>query len=88
MAAERNVIAIVDDDPAMRLALEDLLSLSGYRTELYASAEEFITTAKTTEASSPTFQGRLHFSHRIHDRVSGREVSAAGYGSWLYRILA
>ena len=35
----------------MRDALQYLLSVSGYRAELYASAEEFISAATTTAAS-------------------------------------
>jgi FixJ family two-component response regulator len=48
---ERRVIAVVDDDPLMREALDGLLSSLGYRAELYASAAEFIAAALTTEAS-------------------------------------
>jgi CheY-like chemotaxis protein len=51
MAAQKNVIAIVDDDSDIREALEHLLSLRGYRIETYASAEEFIDAATATEAS-------------------------------------
>jgi FixJ family two-component response regulator len=47
----REVIAVVDDDLLMREALNRLLSSLGYRTELYASAAEFIAAAQTTEAS-------------------------------------
>ena len=48
---ERRVIAVVDDDPLMREALDGLLSSLGYRAELYPSAAEFIAAALTTEAS-------------------------------------
>jgi FixJ family two-component response regulator len=52
LASERRkVIAVVDDDPLVREALDGLLSSLGYRAELYASAAEFIATALTTEAS-------------------------------------
>ena len=47
----REVIAVVDDDPLVREAMDGLLSSLGYRVELYASAAEFITAALTTEAS-------------------------------------
>lgn len=36
------VIAVVDDDQAIREALEDLLSSLGYRTLPFASAEDFL----------------------------------------------
>ena len=42
---------VVDDDPLMRQALVGLLSALGYRTELYASAAEFLAAAATTEAA-------------------------------------
>jgi len=51
MAPSRNVVAIIDDDPGMRQALESMLRAFDYRTELYASAEEFIRAAITTEAA-------------------------------------
>jgi FixJ family two-component response regulator len=52
MASERReVMAVVDDDPVMRQALDGLLSSLGYRTELYETASEFIAAALTTEAS-------------------------------------
>ena len=50
MAAKRNVVAIVDDDPVLRQALQGLLDAFGYRTETYASAEEFIALAPETKA--------------------------------------
>jgi FixJ family two-component response regulator len=51
MTERRNVVAIVDDDPGMRDALELLLSSLGYRTELFTSAEEFTSASMT---SNPT----------------------------------
>ena len=51
MAPSRNVVAIIDDDPGMRQALENMLCAFGYRTEIYASAEEFVRAAITTEAA-------------------------------------
>lgn len=40
--SQDRVIAIVDDDTAIREALQDLLRSFGYRTEAYTSAEEFL----------------------------------------------
>jgi len=51
MEKRRNVIAIIDDDSGMRDSLEDLLSVFGYRAEVYSSAEGFVEAAITTEAS-------------------------------------
>jgi Response regulator len=38
----KGVVAVVEDDPGMRKSLERLLHASGYGTETFASAEEFI----------------------------------------------
>ena len=51
MTAEDDVIAVVDDSDIMRDALDGLLAAVGYRTELYASAEEFMRAATTTRAA-------------------------------------
>jgi len=50
MAARENIIAVVDDSDVVRDALDQLLASYGYRTELYASAEEFIRAAMATHA--------------------------------------
>jgi FixJ family two-component response regulator len=51
MAAQRSVIAVVDDDSELRSALGDLLSMFGYGIELFASGVEFLAAARTTEAA-------------------------------------
>jgi FixJ family two-component response regulator len=45
------LIAVVDDDPALREALQRLLDVSGYAVELYASGEEFLGAAAASEAA-------------------------------------
>lgn len=43
MASEhRRIIAVIDDDEAVRSSLELLLSVSGHRTAGYASAADFL----------------------------------------------
>src|SRR5262245_66658490 len=39
------MISIVDDDESIRLALESLLKSVGYRTEVFASADDFLRSA-------------------------------------------
>ena len=51
MTAQDNVIAVVDDSEIIREALDHLLVSAGYRTELYASAEEFLRAAPATRAA-------------------------------------
>jgi FixJ family two-component response regulator len=45
------VIAVVDDSEVVREALDQLLVAAGYRTELYASADEFLQAAPVTRAA-------------------------------------
>lgn len=40
--SDKAIIAIVDDDYAMREALADLLRSCGYRTEQFVSAEDYL----------------------------------------------
>jgi len=51
MAAKDDVIAVVDDSEIVREALDHVLVSAGYRTELYASAEEFMRAAPATRAA-------------------------------------
>lgn len=50
MAADGPTIAVVDDDPSVRKALARLLSVFGYRVELFASAEAFLDAAAASKA--------------------------------------
>jgi FixJ family two-component response regulator len=50
MASDGQTVAVVDDDPSVRKALARLLSVFGYRVELFASAEEFLDAAATSKA--------------------------------------
>jgi len=50
MATRRNLVAIVDDDLDLREALGQMLEMSGYDVELYASGEAFLSAAATSEA--------------------------------------
>jgi FixJ family two-component response regulator len=45
------VVAIIDDDESVREAVAHLISSQGYRTEVYASAEDFIGHVMKSEAS-------------------------------------
>jgi FixJ family two-component response regulator len=78
---------IVDDDPGMRQSLEITLCAFGYSTETYASAEEFIRAATTTEAACLVVDIQLGDISGIE---LGRHLSADGFefpiifitGSW------
>jgi len=50
MARQKNVVAVIDDDEMIRDSLEGLLSVAGYRAELFASAEHFIRDVLKSEA--------------------------------------
>ena len=51
MAIRREPIAVVDDDPRVLKSLANLLSAHGYRTELFASAEDFLIRAPGSKAA-------------------------------------
>jgi FixJ family two-component response regulator len=77
MATRRNVVvAIVDDDLGIRYALESLLSSLGYRTELYATAEEFVAAAIATDASCLVVDIQLGDVSGIE---LGRHLAATGF---------
>jgi FixJ family two-component response regulator len=42
MVEERAIVFVVDDDPSMRLALEDLVSTVGLEVRAFASPQEFL----------------------------------------------
>ena len=76
MEKQRIAIAIVDDDPGMRDSLQDLISIFGYRTEVYSSAEEFVRAAITTEASCIVIDIQLGDTSGIE---LARHLSATGF---------
>ena len=51
MHKRQRVVGIIDDDPSMLEAMDELLSSRGYETEQYASAEEFVAVAVKSEAA-------------------------------------
>jgi FixJ family two-component response regulator len=87
MAIWQNVIAIVDDDPQLLKALGLLLSVFGYRTELFASAGEFLSAAATSEATCLIVNIQLR---DISGVELGRQLAVTGFkfpiifltGSW------
>jgi len=50
MPSKRNVVAVIDDNLGILGAMSRLLAELGYRTELYASAQEFLDAALLSEA--------------------------------------
>jgi FixJ family two-component response regulator len=50
MPTKRSVVAVIDDNLDILGAMGRLLSTLGYNTELYASTEEFVDAAITSEA--------------------------------------
>jgi FixJ family two-component response regulator len=51
MSIRRQVVAVIDDDPAMRKAIERLLGAKGFDVEAFASAEAFLAGAAASEAT-------------------------------------
>jgi FixJ family two-component response regulator len=59
MSAREHIIAVVDDDANVRKALARLLSVFGYRVELFASAADFLAAAPASEATCLLIDIRL-----------------------------
>ena len=51
MPATNRTIAVVEDDKSMLKGIANLLSVWGFTTELYSSAEEYLTEASHGEAA-------------------------------------
>ena len=76
MSTKQTIIAIVEDDPAVREALNTLLSSFGYIAELYASAEEFLNAAATSAAKCLVVDIQLG---DITGVEMGRQLFASGF---------
>ena len=46
-----SVIAVIDDDASVRIATDNLLSSHGYLVDTFASAEEFLQSARANDSS-------------------------------------
>ena len=70
------VVAIIDDEPTVRGALAALVASKGYRTEVYASAEDFITHVTQSEATCLVVDVHLGDLTGIE---LGRHLASLGY---------
>jgi FixJ family two-component response regulator len=55
----RRTVFIVDDDPGVRAAIQDLVESVGLRAESFATGEEFLSTRRTADASCLVLDVRL-----------------------------
>ncbi len=51
MQKRRLIVAVVDDDPSMLKAAEELLNARGFMTALFSSAEEFLASGAANKAN-------------------------------------
>jgi len=70
------IIAIIDDDPDILEALDLMLSSHGYRSESFASAEDFLDTAATSEATCLVVDIQLGGMSGVE---LGHQLSASGF---------
>ena len=49
MLKRRKIVAVIDDDPSMLRAAENLLDAHGFATKVFASAEEFLARGVATQ---------------------------------------
>ncbi len=76
MPNQRNVVAVIDDNLGILGAMSRLLSELGYRTELYASAKEFLDAALLSEAHCLIIDIQLGESCGIE---LARQLAGAGF---------
>ena len=65
--SENPLIAVVDDDASMREALQRLLRLEGFRTAMFASAEDFLQAGQLQDTACLIVDVRM-------PRMSGLEL--------------
>jgi len=49
MVKQQKIVAVVDDDPSMLSAMENLLDAHGFASKVFASAEEFLSHGAATQ---------------------------------------
>jgi FixJ family two-component response regulator len=59
MVEERAIVFVIDDDPSMRLALEDLVSTVGLEVRTFASPQEFLQSKRPNTAGCLVLDVRL-----------------------------
>ena len=59
MVEERAVVYVIDDDPSMRLALEDLVSTVGLEVRVFAAPQEFLQSKPPSAPSCLVLDVRL-----------------------------
>jgi FixJ family two-component response regulator len=59
MVLERAIVFVIDDDPSMRLALEDLVSTVGLEVRTFASPQEFLQSKRPNTAGCLVLDVRL-----------------------------
>ena len=73
---QKEVVAVVDDDPAMRRALKNFLSSFEYAVHVFDSAEAFLRTAAGSKADCLVIDVQLPGISGIQ---LARELSKAGF---------
>lgn len=80
------VVFVVDDDVSVRESLDGLIQSAGWRTETFASAEEFLARGRVSAPSClvldvtlPELSG-LELQERLSDRVDMPIIFITGYG--------
>jgi FixJ family two-component response regulator len=76
LSAQPYLIAVVDDEPGVLIAIYLMLSSCGYRTALFTTAEEFLSAAATSEAACVVIDIQLGNSSGVE---LARRLSAMGF---------
>ncbi|HVG31852.1 MAG TPA: response regulator, partial [Pyrinomonadaceae bacterium] len=83
---DKPTVFVVDDDVSVREALELLISFEGWRTEVFASAQEFLARPRVLtpcclvlDVSLPDLNG-LELQKLVSDRFEMPIIFITGYG--------
>jgi len=86
MADVKPIVFVVDDDVSVRESLELLIKTVGWRTETFASAQEFLTRPRATvpcclvlDVTLPGLNG-LDLQQRLTERIEMPIIFITGYG--------
>jgi FixJ family two-component response regulator len=87
MVEERAVVFVIDDDPSMRLALEDLVSTVGLDVRVFAAPQEFLQSKRPDAPSClvldvrlPGMSGLTFHKELANERVALPVIFITGHG--------
>src|ERR1700674_5624505 len=78
MVEEGAIVFVIDDDPSMRLALEDLVSTVGLEVRAFATPQEFLAWDERIDVSEGARERGPGAARDFHHRPRGHPDERAG----------